>query len=186
MTGVPVTTSRQSFIRVKEGLGVMKAWGVLAATLATVGCGLGDEPPCVVDANVVGAAVPDSVVDASSARATLRVGQTIDICMLGTGNCTLVDHRFEFQTDSPSVVTLTMNPSTVSAACNELHETNVYPCCTVRTGRLTAVGAGTAHVRAVLLRGSAVEKTGELIWCPRFGAGSSRTACRPIAVEVTP
>src|SRR5262249_20268706 len=132
------------------GYRVMKGCRVLAATLAIVGCV--DHSPCVVDSDVVGAALPDSVVDVSASRATLRVGQLIDFCMLGRAYCTLADQRFEFQSDSPSVVTVTQNPSTVSAACNALHETSVYPCCTVRTGRLTAVGPGTAHVRAVLLR----------------------------------
>ena len=45
----------------------------------------------------------------SSETAALRVGQSVDIGMLGRDGCTRIDQRFEFQTDAPTVVTIAMN-----------------------------------------------------------------------------
>jgi hypothetical protein len=160
---------------------------MLTAMLAIAGCGVLEEgSECVPNADVVGVAVPDSVVDVALARAVLRVGQAVDVCMLGSDGCTWIDQRFEFQSDAPTVARLEMNASVVSDACNELHSTNIYASGIVRTGRMIAVGPGTAHVQAALLRGSRVEKTAGLIWCPRFGPGAFREDCRPLVVEVTP
>jgi len=163
----------------------VKLWGMLAA-LAIAGCGLAGKQTCPVDADVQAVAlnVPDSAVTASSETAALRVGQAVDICMIGSDGCTRVDQRFEFQTDAPAVVSIVMSPSVVSDGCNQLSSTHVYPCCTVRTGRLTALGVGEAQLQAVLLRGSTVEKTAGLVWCTPLGAGAH---CRPLTgVQVAP
>lgn len=159
----------------------MRPWTVVAVTLLTAGCGdLLVEPSCDVDADVFGIAILDPVLDADSGRATLRLQRTVGLCMIGRNSCTLEDQRFEFRGDAPSVVTVTTDPSISSPECNALPR---YPCCPIRVGRLTAVGAGTAGVEGVLLRGGTVEKTGPLLWCPKDPFG----ACRPlIGVEVTP
>jgi hypothetical protein len=164
----------------------MKLRVVLSATLAIAGCGLGNEETCTVDSDVqaVAVGVPDSAVSASSQTAALRVGQSVDVCLIGRAGCTRIDQRFEFETDAPTVVSIATSTGVVSDGCDQLTSTHAYPCCYIRSGRLTAVGAGTARVQAVLRGGGGVEMTGGLIWCPPFGPGAG---CRPLAgIEVTP
>jgi hypothetical protein len=164
----------------------LKLWGALSAALAMAGCGLVEEEGCMVDAHVeaVAVGVPESAVSESAGTAALRVGQTVDICMIGRDGCTRIDHRFEFLTDAPSVVSIETSPTVVSEGCNQLTSTHAYPCCYIRSGRLTAIGPGTARLEAALLRGSAIEETAGLIWCTPFGAGAN---CRPlIGLRVNP
>ena len=162
----------------------MKLVAMTAATLAIAGCGAFSEAPCVVDANVVGIALADPGVNRGPGRASLRVGQTVEVCMFGTDGCSYVDQRFEFRSDAPSVVAVTTNPIITSPGCRELLLNYTYPCCEIRVGSLTAVGAGSAQVQGVLSRGGSVEKTAGLIWSPPPpGIGG----CQPVTgIDVTP
>ena len=162
----------------------MKRLAVLSATVALAACGIGGDPPCDVDADVVGVSVADSMISTDSPNAALRVGETVRVCMLGSNDCTSANQRFDFQSDAPAVVTAANDPQESLVACNELLASHTYPCCAVSVGRLTAIGVGTSHVQAVLFRGSSIEKSAGLIWCPPMGPGGG---CRPIAaIEVRP
>src|SRR5262245_3387489 len=155
--------------------------------LTSAGCGAPfADPSCSVDADVFGIAMVDPVVDPGSARAIMHVGQNVEVCMFGKDNCVAADQRFEFRSDTPSVIAATTDPLVTSPACNALNTSRPYPCCVIRIGRVAAMAAGTARIQGVLFRGTSIQKTAELVWCSPNGPGTSGSACRPLAfVEVT-
>src|SRR5262245_37020359 len=90
--------------------GDMRLWAVAVAASASVvgGCGFGsEESSCTVDSDVIAISLADPAINNGSGRVTLRVGQTLDVCMFGSASCTLVDQRFEFRSDAVGVVSTT-------------------------------------------------------------------------------
>jgi hypothetical protein len=161
----------------------LRLWFVVVVVSASAGCG--GEASCVIDSDVVGIALADQRLNTGSTSVALRAGETVEVCMFGSDGCTYIDQRFEFRSDAPAVITATTDATAAPPVCNQLASTHTYPCCPIRSGRLRAVGAGTAHVEGVLSRGSSVEKAEGLMWCPPFGAATG--GCRRVeAIDVTP